>query len=92
MQVEKFYYDNRTVKWFAYAVLVWAVVGMLAGLWASIALFYPGINLGLPATTFGRMRPVTPTLSFLRSWETVSSWGSIIPYSVFVKRGCTATS
>jgi len=58
MQVEKFYYDNKTVKWFAYAVLVWAVVGMLAGLWASIELFYPAINLGMPATTFGRMRPV----------------------------------
>lgn len=58
MQVEKFYYDNRIVKWFAYAVLVWAVVGMLAGLWAAIALWYPAINLGLPATTFGRMRPV----------------------------------
>lgn len=58
MQVEKFYYDNRIVKWFAYAVVVWAVVGMLAGLWAAIALWYPAINLGLPATTFGRMRPV----------------------------------
>ncbi|MDP4245587.1 MAG: cytochrome-c oxidase, cbb3-type subunit I, partial [Bacteroidota bacterium] len=32
--------------------------GMLAGLWAAIALYYPAINLGLPATTFGRMRPV----------------------------------
>src|SRR5687768_561581 len=58
MPVEKFYYDNKTVKWFAYAVLFWSIVGMLAGLWASIALFYPSINLGLPATTFGRMRPV----------------------------------
>jgi cytochrome c oxidase cbb3-type subunit I/II len=58
MQVEKFYYDNKTVKWFAYAVCFWGVVGMLAGLWAAISLYYPGINLGLPATTFGRMRPV----------------------------------
>ncbi|TDW96699.1 cytochrome-c oxidase, cbb3-type subunit I [Dinghuibacter silviterrae] len=58
MQVEKFYYDNRTVKWFAYAVLFWGVVGMLAGLWAAISLYYPAMNLGLPATTFGRMRPV----------------------------------
>src|ERR1700741_1966472 len=58
MQVEKFYYDNKTVKWFAYAVCFWGVVGMLAGLWAAIALYYPAINLGLPATTFGRMRPV----------------------------------
>jgi cytochrome c oxidase cbb3-type subunit I/II len=58
MQVEKFYYDNKIVKWFGYAVLVWSIVGMLAGLWVSIALFYPQINLGIPATTFGRMRPV----------------------------------
>ena len=58
MQVEKFYYDNKTVKLFAYAVCFWGVIGMLAGLWAAIALYYPAINLGLPATTFGRMRPV----------------------------------
>lgn len=58
MQVDKFYYDNKTVKWFAYAVLVWGIVGMLAGLWAAVALYYPQINLGFPATTFGRMRPV----------------------------------
>lgn len=58
MQVEKFYYDNKTVKMFAYAVLVWGIVGMLAGLWVAIAMYYPAINLGIPATTFGRMRPV----------------------------------
>lgn len=58
MQTEKFYYDNKTVKWFGYAVVVWGAVGMLAGLWAAIAMYYPAINLGMPATTFGRMRPV----------------------------------
>ena len=58
MQLEKFYYDNKTVKWFAYAVVAWGAIGMLAGLWAAIAMYYPAINLGIPATTFGRMRPV----------------------------------
>ncbi len=58
MQVEKFYYDNKTVKMFAYAVLLWGIVGMLAGLWIAIALYYPSINLGFAPTTFGRMRPV----------------------------------
>jgi len=58
MQIEKFSYDNKTVKWFAYATMFWSIVGMLAGLWAAIALYYPAMNLGLPATTFGRMRPV----------------------------------
>ncbi|MHA4808608.1 cytochrome-c oxidase, cbb3-type subunit I [Flavitalea flava] len=58
MQIERFYYDNKAVKWFAYATLFWSIVGMLAGLWCAIALYYPPMNLGLPATTFGRMRPV----------------------------------
>jgi cytochrome c oxidase cbb3-type subunit I/II len=58
MQIEKFYYDNRTVKWFGYAVMFWGVVGMLAGLWAAVSMYYPAMNLGIPATTFGRMRPV----------------------------------
>ncbi|MEO7530799.1 MAG: cytochrome-c oxidase, cbb3-type subunit I [Sediminibacterium sp.] len=58
MEVEKFYYDNKIVKQFAYATVVWAVVGMLAGLLASIQLFLPAANFGLPMTTFGRVRPV----------------------------------
>lgn len=58
MQLETFYYDNKTVKMFAYASLFWGVIGMLAGLWIAIALAWPEMNLGLKATTFGRMRPV----------------------------------
>jgi cytochrome c oxidase cbb3-type subunit I/II len=58
MQIEKFYYDNKTVKWFAYATIFWSIVGMLAGLWAAISIYYPGMNLNFAPTTFGRMRPV----------------------------------
>lgn len=58
IQMETFYYDNKTVRNFAYATLFWGVVGMLAGLWAAFSLYFPSVNLGLPATTFGRMRPV----------------------------------
>lgn len=58
MQVEKFYYDNKIVKMFAYATMLWGIVGMLAGLWASIEMFYPAANLNTAATTFGRVRPV----------------------------------
>jgi cytochrome c oxidase cbb3-type subunit I/II len=36
MQVEKFYYDNRIVKNFAYATILWGAVGMLAGAMGSI--------------------------------------------------------
>lgn len=58
MQLEKFSYDNRTVKWFAYATVLWGVVGMLAGLLAAIQLWLPGANFNNPVTTFGRVRPV----------------------------------
>jgi cytochrome c oxidase cbb3-type subunit I/II len=58
MQIEQFSYDNKTVKWFAFATMLWGIVGMLVGLWIAIAMYYPPLNLGFAPTTFGRMRPV----------------------------------
>lgn len=58
MQIEKFSYDNKIVKMFAYATILWALVGMLAGLWVAFALAFPDLNLGLPYTSFGRLRPL----------------------------------
>lgn len=58
MQVEKFYYDNKIVKWFAYATLLWGIVGMLAGLYAAIQIYAPGTSMNFAPTTFGRVRPV----------------------------------
>ncbi len=58
MQVEKFYYDNRIVKQFAFATILWGVVGMLAGLLIAVQIYLPAANFGLSFTTFGRVRPV----------------------------------
>ena len=58
MQVEKFYYDNKIVKWFAYATMLWGIVGMLAGLWVAIQFYAPGAALNFAPTTFGRLRPL----------------------------------
>jgi cytochrome c oxidase cbb3-type subunit I/II len=58
MQVEKFYYDNRIVKNFAFATILWGVVGMIAGLLIAVQIYLPAANFGLPFTTFGRVRPV----------------------------------
>lgn len=58
MQLERFHYDNKIVKFFSIATVVWGVVGMLVGLTAAIQLFWPEANLGLPYTTFGRIRPL----------------------------------
>lgn len=58
MEIEKFQYDNKIVKQFAYATILWGVVGMLAGLVAALQLIWPVLNFETAQTTFGRVRPV----------------------------------
>lgn len=58
MELEKFSYDNKIVKYFIIATVIFGVVGMLVGLTAAIQLFYPIFNFDLPYTTFGRIRPL----------------------------------
>ena len=58
MQLEKFYYDNKAVKMFAYATMLWGIVGMLVGLLAAVQIYLPAANFNLPITTFGRIRPL----------------------------------
>ena len=58
MQLEKFYYDNKIVKWFGNATLFWGIIGMLGGLYAAIQLYAPGTSLNMAPTTFGRVRPL----------------------------------
>jgi cytochrome c oxidase cbb3-type subunit I/II len=58
MQVEKFYYDNKIVRAFGYATIVFGVVGMLVGLWVAIQIYYPASSLNWAPTTFGRLRPL----------------------------------
>lgn len=58
MNVEKFSYDNQTVKMFSIATVIWGVVGMLVGLIIAFQLFLPELNLGFQYVTFGRIRPL----------------------------------
>ncbi len=57
MQVEKFYYDNKTVRNFAYAAILWGAVGMLVGLWVALELVFPSLNI-TQYFSFGRLRPL----------------------------------
>lgn len=57
-QIEKFYYDNKIVKMFAYATGFWGIVGMLVGVLVAFQIFIPGLNFELEFTTFGRTRPL----------------------------------
>ena len=58
MELERFQYDNRTPRDFAIASIIFGLIGMLVGLYAALELVLPGLNLGLPYTTFGRIRPL----------------------------------
>ena len=57
MEIEKFQYDNKIVKQFAFATILWGLVGMLVGLWVSLELIFPTLNI-IPMTAFGRLRPL----------------------------------
>jgi cytochrome c oxidase cbb3-type subunit I/II len=62
--LEKFQYDNKIVRNFAIATIVWGIVGMLAGLWVALLMVFPQLNTSISAgketvgLTFGRLRPL----------------------------------
>jgi cytochrome c oxidase cbb3-type subunit I/II len=58
MQLEKFQYDNRIVRNFGIATVIWGIIGMTVGLLAAFQLFKPEANLGSQYSTFGRIRPL----------------------------------
>jgi len=51
-------YDDAIVKAFFTATVVWGAVGMLVGVFIALELAWWPANLGLPWTTFGRLRPL----------------------------------
>ena len=61
MEVEKFSYDNKIVRNFAYATVIWGVIGMLVGLIVATQLAFPEFYndyLGYSFLSFGRLRPL----------------------------------
>lgn len=57
MEIQKFTYDNRIVSLFAFATMLWALVGMLVGVIVAFQIFNPGF-VHSEYTTFGRLRPL----------------------------------
>lgn len=58
LTMEKFSYDNKIVRNFTIATIVWGLVGMLVGIIVAFQLYFPALNLNLQYTSFGRIRPV----------------------------------
>ena len=51
-------YNYQVVRQFAIMTVVWGIVGMLVGVILASQLVWPQLNLGLPWTHFGRLRPL----------------------------------
>ncbi len=51
-------YNERVVKQFIIASVFWGVAAFAAGVLIALQLAFPVLNLDLPWTTFGRLRPL----------------------------------
>ena len=55
--IENFSYDNKIVRNFGLATIIWGIVGMTVGLIAALQLVWPALNFS-EYITFGRIRPL----------------------------------
>ncbi len=56
--LERFAYDDKIVRNFIVATLVWGVVGMVVGILVALQLAWPAANFDISWLTFGRLRPL----------------------------------
>ena len=58
VEMEEFQYDNKIVRNFAIATVLYGLIGVLVGVLIAFQLAYPFLNFELSYTTFGRLRPL----------------------------------
>ncbi|KAA3623493.1 MAG: cytochrome-c oxidase, cbb3-type subunit I [Proteobacteria bacterium] len=51
-------YNYKVVRQFTVMTVIWGIVGMLVGVVIAAQLAFPALNLDLPWTSFGRLRPL----------------------------------
>jgi cytochrome c oxidase cbb3-type subunit I len=51
-------YNYGPIKFATIAALFWGIAGFTVGLWIALELAFPVLNLDLPWTSFGRLRPL----------------------------------
>jgi len=56
--VEQTTYNYKVVRQFAIMAVVWAIVGMLVGVYIAAELAWPFLNFDIPYLTFSRLRPL----------------------------------
>jgi len=58
MEKEKFYYDDKIVKLFAWATVVWGVTAFTIGLMVAYLYWFPHYMDGISWLSYGRLRPL----------------------------------
>ncbi len=58
MEKQQFYYDNKIVRNFLYASILFGVIGMLVGLIVAFLYLFPNLTDGIPWLSYGRLRPL----------------------------------
>jgi len=58
MEMQQFRYDNKIVRNFIYASLLFGVVGMLVGLLVALFYLFPNLTDGVSWLSYGRLRPL----------------------------------
>jgi len=51
-------YNDRVVRQFTIATIVWGIVGMLVGVIIAAQLAWPALNFDIPYITYSRLRPL----------------------------------
>ena len=98
MQVEKFYYDNKIVKWFAYATMLWIIVFILAFLTHHATAQFKGrlLRFGCSQLVIERVDPiVNPGISPSAHTHQVvggNSFNATVRYKYRTLIDCSANS
>jgi cytochrome c oxidase cbb3-type subunit I/II len=58
MAIESFKYDNKVVRNFGYATIIWGIIGFLVGLIVALKLVFPDFLGFIPELSYGRLRPL----------------------------------
>lgn len=56
--LDRIQYDNSIVNKFAWASIIFGIIGMTVGLLIALQLVWPALNFGIEYTSFGRLRPL----------------------------------
>ncbi len=58
MEKEKFYYDDKIVKLFAWATIIWGITAFTIGLMVAYFYWFPHYTSGISWLSYGRLRPL----------------------------------